>query len=157
MRDVTDIRPSDKYIPWLFVLFFMTFMAVDAVMVTLAVRTHTGVVTEQAYEKGLSYNDTLKAVAEQTSWGWKDSISVQDGNIIYALKDENGDAVTDATVTAQFIRPVQDGHDFSVPLIADHNHYKAAVALPLKGEWGVRVNVKWKNRNYQRYQVFIIP
>ena len=157
MSGKTDIRPSDKYIPWLFVLFFVTFIAVDAVMVTLAVRTQTGLVTEQAYEKGLAYNETLKAAAEQTAWGWQDTISVHDGNITYVLNNENGDAVTGAIVTAQFIRPVQDGHDFSVPLIPDHNHYKAAITLPLKGEWGVRVNVKWKNRNYQRYQVFIIP
>lgn len=157
MNSVTDIRPSDKYIPWLFVLFFMIFIAVDAVMVTLAVRTQTGLVTEQAYEKGLAYNSTLQEAAEQKSWGWQDTINVHDGEITYTLKDERGISATGAIVTAHFIRPVKDGYDFSVPLAPYDNHYKATIAFPLKGEWGVRINVKWKNRNYQRYQVFVIP
>lgn len=157
MSSSADIKPSDKYIPWLFVLFFITFMIVDAIMVTLAVRTQTGLVTEQAYEKGLSYNDTLDAAAEQESWGWQDTISVNDGNILYVLKNEHDMPVTEAIVTADFIRPVKDGYDFKVPLTQNsQGHYQTNVSFPLKGEWGVRVKAKWNNKQYQSYETFII-
>lgn len=41
------------------VSFFVVFASVDAFFVYKAVSTHTGVVSENAYEHGLNYNDII--------------------------------------------------------------------------------------------------
>lgn len=40
--------------------FFVIFASVDAYFVYKAFSTHTGVVVENAYEKGLNYNDIIE-------------------------------------------------------------------------------------------------
>jgi len=51
---------KDKLIPWYFVIFFLVLFIVDGIFVYLATSTHTGVVTENAYEKGLRYNEVIE-------------------------------------------------------------------------------------------------
>lgn len=40
--------------------FFILFASVDAFFIYKALSTHTGVVTENAYEQGLNYNEILE-------------------------------------------------------------------------------------------------
>lgn len=157
MNTLSVRKPIDKYIPWMVVLFFLAFIAVDAVMVTLAVRTQTGVVTEQAYEKGLAYNRALEAAAEQRSWGWSSAITLNDSNLSFVLKDEQGQVIEGAEVTATLRRPVQDGYDASYRLSeVEGQGYQTLLKFPLPGEWDIKVSAKWQNRHYQAHQIFII-
>lgn len=71
---MSALTKRDKLIPWYFVLFFVVIGAVNAVMVTLAVRTHTGTVTDHPYEKGLAYNKVVDAANAQEKLGWKSDI-----------------------------------------------------------------------------------
>jgi|JI10StandDraft_1071094.scaffolds.fasta_scaffold15568_7 nitrogen fixation protein FixH len=150
-------KPVDKYIPWMFVLFFVVFIAVDAVMVTLAVRTQTGLVTEQAYEKGLAYNRALEAAAEQKNWGGTGIIKLEGKRLSFTLKDKEGLAIHDAEVTATVRRPVQAGYDATYPMArTGQQSYVADVEFPLPGEWDIRVSAKWQNRHYQTHETFIV-
>ena len=56
---------KDRIIPWYFVMAFMVIFAVNGLFVYLATHTHTGVITENAYEKGLKFDDIVKEVREQ--------------------------------------------------------------------------------------------
>ena len=56
---------KDKLMPWYIVLFFVVFTIVLAGFAVIAHRTHTGVVTENAYKKGLAYNDVIKEADEE--------------------------------------------------------------------------------------------
>ena len=47
-------------IPLYFVMFFITLAILDSFFVYIALSTHNGVVTENAYEKGLNYNRTIE-------------------------------------------------------------------------------------------------
>lgn len=139
------------------VLFFLVFMAVDAVMVTLAVRTQTGVVTEQAYEKGLAYNRALEAAAEQADWGGTGIITLDGKKLSFELRDRDGQAITDADVTATLRRPVQSGYDVTYPMINGNNNiFTTDVKFPLPGEWDIKVSAKWQNRHYQMQDTFIV-
>lgn len=153
-----DIRKSDRLIPWMVVAFFAVFISVDAIMVTLAVRSQTGLVTEQAYEKGLQYNQTLAAAETQQQWGWSSQIKIVDGSVIVTLRNSAGEYLRQALVKAEIIRPIQSGHDFTVMLneLPD-GRYAAPVKFPLPGEWKIRIFAQADGKTYQASQIIMVP
>ena len=120
---MSTLQQRDKWIPWYFVLFFVVVAAVNAVMVTLAVRTHTGTVTDHPYEKGLAYNQVVDAANAQDKLGWKSDIRFEHpspseggsasirGTLHVTLRDRSGHTLTPEKATATFTRPTQAGHD----------------------------------------------
>ena len=151
-------RPSDRFIPWLVVLFFVVFMSVDAVMVTLALRTHSGVVTESAYEKGLAYNQTLEAARLQAESHWHHELTLEGRVLRFYLADSAGTPARDANVVVKVKREVKDGHDFEVVMqpVAGEGYYEAVLDVPMAGAWQVRVYATWQSKHYQAGKVFLI-
>lgn len=140
---------KDKYILFAFLGFFGVIFIVDAVFVSTALKTHRGVITEQAYEKGLNYNETLKEANEQPNL--KDKVSFDDNNTLrWVLLNETGEPIIKAQVNAKIIRPIQEGHDFDVILSNKGNGiYEAVLELPFKGLWEVKLSSKWDNQTYK--------
>ena len=94
-------KPIDKYIPWFFVAFFATFIIVDAIFVTVALDTNTGVVTEHAYEQGLHYDAMLDKVRAQEALGWQGTIDYAGGGVIFSLQDDKGADIFDVQFTTE--------------------------------------------------------
>ncbi|MFW0777891.1 MAG: FixH family protein [Rickettsiales bacterium] len=156
MSDVAK-RPSDKWIPWYFVAFFVVLAILDGIFVTIAFSTHRGVVTEHAYQKGLHYNQTIKAAEKQTTLGWESDIAYDAPRISIALKDAKGHPITNAETIAYFKRPNQSGDDFSVALKEQHKGmYGEDVSFPLKGQWDVRIVTTWKTQQYQKAKRIVV-
>ncbi|MGH1375512.1 MAG: FixH family protein [Alphaproteobacteria bacterium] len=152
-----DIRrdPKDKWILFYFIAFFATFFSVDALFVYLALNTHTGVIEERSYEKGLAYNEVLKRAETQPNL--QEKVSYADGVLRWKIADVEGTPITKASVTAEIIRQVQDGHDFNVTLDHQKNGiYETRLSLPLQGKWLARLNSTWNNTQYQTTHQFIV-
>ncbi len=148
-------KNSGKIILFCFLGFFGTVTLVNSIFIYAALRSNTGVVTENAYEKGLAYNKVLLAAANQPDL--KDKLNYQDGVISWSLSDAEGAPVTGGKVTASFIRPVQDGADFLVPLAeTSPGTYEATPKIPLQGLWTTRLEIKWNNKQYQTAQDIIV-
>jgi nitrogen fixation protein FixH len=128
-------HPRDKWIPWYFVAFFVFIGIVNAIMVTLALDTRTGIVTEHAYEKGLAYNDVVSATAAQDALGWKGEIILADNTLQFILRDAEGKTLTPDTLKATITRPTSEGMDFAATLTEG----KAMLTFPQKGLWEIRV------------------
>lgn len=141
---------SGKHVWWYFASFFGFIAMVNAVMVTLAVRSHSGTVTEHPYEKGLAYNQVVEAEEKQRKLGWDGRITLQSNNDIYTfafeLRDKNKIVITPENVTVHFTRPTQAGLDFSVTL----SDGKAVIVFPAKGAWLARVNAMHEGVHYQQ-------
>jgi nitrogen fixation protein FixH len=160
MIDATTRRRSprrDRWIPWAFVAFFLTFIAVDAVMVMLAVGSFSGVATENAYQKGLAYNRTLEAAERQKALGWSADIAFagngpQAGRLLVRLVDGGGRPLAGASVSAELVRPLQAGYDFTVPLDGVGDRYQADIALPLPGQWEVRLTAEDRANTFRHSQ-----
>ncbi len=151
-------KPIDKWIPWMFVAFFVVIAMVHTVFVTVAVKTLPGVVTEDAYEKGLAYNSTLEAAKKQQSLGWTGRTAYSDGVLSYTLKDKTGAAIASATVKARITRPVTQGYDSEVVLQdAGKGVYQAKAALPLHGLWNIRIYTTWHDQNFQTDTDLTLP
>lgn len=153
MTDGTQPRPSDKYIPWYIVLFFVVLTFVFGGFAYIAEKTYTGVVTDEAYTKGLDYNSVIKKAEKQDSLGFSSAIEHQHGQIIFTLKDKQGQGVTAGKVKLFLYRPVQDGSDYSQDMnAAEQGVYTATVTPPQKGQWEVRIHADTAEGSYQTSQ-----
>ena len=150
---MTALSRRDKFIPWYFVIFFVVLALVDGVMVTLAVSTQTGLVTEHPYEKGLAYNQVVKAEEQQEALGWKSDVKYENGILFFVLKDAGGKILHADAITANIVRPTQAGMDFLVKL----NEGKVPIIFPIKGLWEVRVHAKVGQQEYQQSKRIIVP
>lgn len=142
----------DKMIPWYFVAFFLVLAVVDGAMVTLAVRTQTGVVTDHPYEKGLAYNRIVSAAEKQQLLGWKSDMTYEKKTLIFTLLDAKGILVKPEKATAKIIRPTQDGMDFSVQL----KDGKAQMTFPKPGLWEVHVQAEAGGIPYQHTKRIVV-
>lgn len=144
------IRKSDKYIPWYFVGFFLVLFCLDGVFVYLATSSHTGVVEESSYQRGLEYNDRVEAANAQERLGWQSGLVYSaDGHLTLTLTTKEGAPIEGAQVTAQFFRPTQAGGDIVLRLTGEGNGNYGAAIKPSAGQWDVRVFAKWKQQHYQ--------
>ena len=144
------IRKSDKFIPWYFVAFFVVLAAMDGVFVYLATSSHTGVVADNAYERGLAYNETIAAAEESAALGWQAELELVGSELQLKISGSDGAPVNDALVNALVSRPTQSGYDFNVPFVPESaGSYSGEAAFPLDGLWNVRVFVEWKQQQFQ--------
>lgn len=148
----------DKWIPWYFVAFFAVVGLVDAVMVTLAVRTQTGTVTSHAYEKGLQYNTVVAAAEAQEKLGWQGQIVWEpEAQLVrFALKDKTGKALSLSQTEVLFRRPTQAGLDFTMALQPQAEGAQAKVAFPKAGLWEAVVKAQSQGQPYQFIQRMVI-
>ncbi|NBX03006.1 MAG: hypothetical protein EBR02_02855 [Alphaproteobacteria bacterium] len=152
------VNPRDRWIPWYFVLFFVVLALVDGAMVTIAVRTQTGVVTTHAYEKGLAYNQTIAAAEKQTALGWKSTITFtgkgeKAGALSVAVRDAKGVTIKPDSLRAEITRPTQAGMDFSQALKSGENLIK----FPASGLWEVRIFAMRGDDEFQQAKRIVVP
>lgn len=154
-QDATTRSKSGLIILACFLGFFGTVGAVDAYFVYTAIHTNTGVVTEQAYEKGLAYNTVLDKARNQPAL--YDKAIYQKDIFTWQARDLSGQPAQGANVKVRFVRPVQDGHDFEV-LLEDKGNgiYSTASAFPMKGLWQAQISAQWNNTQYQTTRQFIV-
>lgn len=155
-------RASDRWIPWAFFAFFVVLILTLVPMGLVAVRTNTGVSTEHAYEKGLAYNKTLKAAAQQAALNWRGDLTVAPSaegvRVDFRLLDAVGKPLDRAEVALWLVRPTQDGMDrrSDMQALAD-GHYTANLALPARGLWEARVSAMVNGQNYQTVKRVVLP
>ncbi len=151
-------RPSDKWIPWYIVLFFVFLSFVFGGFAYIAQKTHTGVVTEDAYKKGLAYNSVIEKAKQQEMLGYIADISMSpDGVLRFGLMQKNAAAVDIKHVSIWFFRPTQskaDVHGVMTP--AAGGGYEIRPALPARGLWEVRILADTAAGPYQAVKRIVI-
>ncbi len=153
-------RKSDKYIPWYFVGFFALLFIWDGYFTYLATSTFTGVVEDHTYNRGKNYNQTIAASDAQAALGWKSILTLQsdDAQLIFKLRDADGNAISGAKVVAFFFRPTQAGGDTLKPLTETNSGtYQINTVGTAPGQWDVRIFVQWKQLRYQMSKRIVVP
>jgi nitrogen fixation protein FixH len=160
-------RPGWWY-PYIYVGAFGVVLAVNLIFMASAVRTFSGLETEQAYDKGLDYNRVLAMAKEQEKLGWTVKADVlpkglsmtggHDADIVLTFLDKDGRGVSGLAAMADFIRPTSRGHDRSVPLAEQGGgRYVVAASLPLGGQWQMHVTARLGDLDYQYDQRLYLP
>jgi nitrogen fixation protein FixH len=90
----------------------------NAIFLYLAVTTHSGGDTSNAYQKGLHYNATLEAAKLQSERGWRTELAYDDrtGRLILKVLDRAAAPITGLRVAASLERPATDRSDRKVAL-----------------------------------------
>lgn len=137
-----------RWVPWAFVGFFGVVLAANVTLLSVAFGTWTGLAADQAYDRGIHYNEELEARAAQAALDWRGDYAFDDlgdrrVRVALTLSTPHDTLVDDAVVTAKFVRPTHQGFDTTVRMERNgRGGYAAATDLPLAGQWEVRVTAE---------------
>lgn len=153
-------RPPDRWIPWYFVLFFAVTCSVLGFFTYLALHTDPGLVTGNAYQKGLNYNHIIAASDQAASLAWDAVIELKQENpnaVLEVTMFSEGKRLDKALVEAWILRPAQDGMDQHWVLHSiGEGKYKAKGML-ISGAWNIHVTAMVGDRQKQFSKLFIVP
>lgn len=121
---------TGKHVLFAMIAFFGIVIAVNVVMMRLALSTHSGIVAQDTYRKGVKYNEEIAASEKQAELGWKDDIKLAPAGdrLSIDIRDKDGNAVRGLTIKATLGRPATEKDDLSVTLSETSSGvYEAAV------------------------------
>ena len=157
MDHAQNTAPKKSYAPWYLVGFFVVLAIMDGIFVTIATRTHTGVVTDEAYNRGLAYNETIEAAEAQDALGWQSSVRLDDTGLVFEITDTVGKPLSGASVRAEISRPLEADQGQIVSLNeARPGVYSADIEFPADGQWDARVFLTWQSHTYQTRERLIV-
>ncbi len=146
-----------------FVGFFLIIFTVNAIMATIAIGTWGGLETNNAYRKGIHYNEEIAAAEKQKESGWQVSLDHTPTSLVGDHLDvlvtwPKGDLPPES-ISALVTRAVTNAHDQEITLTkrGEDDIYTAPVTLPFYGQWDINILVKRnKNTIYQiKEKIFV--
>ena len=143
--------------PWVYGWFsvLVVVMSANFIMIYLAVDNNPGLVVEDYYDRGQTYEKNMVARMARNP-GWEMRIAEpkklrmnKPAVIEFRLATKEGGAVNPDNVTFYAYRPSNAKEDFSLPMQAMGNGlYQAEVTFGLKGIWDVLVSVEKDGEEY---------
>ena len=133
-------RHRGRFVPWIIIAFFLSFIVALSGMVYVAATHKQDEVTDQPYQKGLTYNQTLKASERAASLGWIISPKIYNDRIEVQIADRQAKTVKPERVVAWFINSAnatldqhitlqQEGDHFTAPIHLRHGHYQVHITV----------------------------
>jgi nitrogen fixation protein FixH len=160
-------RSHGWWYPWAFVAGMLVVIAVNAVMITFAVRTFPGLETADAYRKGLDYNQTIAAADAQERQGWHADLRVatpernddsRRTELLVRFTDRDGNPLSGLDVETFLIRPTHQGIDRSTRLEErGGGMYQGVIEIPLPGQWDARIHAARGDMHFQMTRRIVIP
>ncbi|MDI9848436.1 FixH family protein [Rhodoblastus sp. 17X3] len=156
MKEESDYRPTGRVLTGRMVLlmlagFFGVMLVVNFIFATYAVKTFSGLDSDNPYDSGLAYNKEIAAARAQAELGWTVDLNrAPDGSatqVAVTVKDKAGQPVTGLDVGLHFYFPATRKLDRQVSAspVADGVYSGSA---PLQsGRWDVEVTL---GRNGER-------
>ena len=141
---------------------FLAVFAVNGAFIYEAVRTHAGEAADNAYQRGLRYNEVLTEASREDRLRWQTDIAVSPvsrRNYVLELRvrDDGGKPVFLTHWEAVLRRPLNEKED--IPLVfreGSSGRYKADVQLPEKGQWELRAVLKRDGKTYHVVKRIIV-
>lgn len=149
--------------PWVIAMIalVLTFLTVNAVFIVLAIVTNPGLVVEDYYEHGRSYErNAFKKLAAQSRMQWDtrldlpaDIIQNLTDSYRFSAVDQRGLPIQNAEVQMIAYRPSDAAADLDTTMkqIAP-GIYEAELSLPLPGVWDIKVLVRDHKDEYELRQ-----
>ena len=146
-------RSNRSYIPWIFVAGMTIVVAVNAVMIWLAVGSFSGLYTNKPRERGLAYNEIIAEQARRDALGWRiDATWRPEANRLeVVLLDADGKPLAPSRLTAELVRPVERRAPLPVALVpTDIGRFAAELVLPERGNWDLDIVIE---RGAERFAI----
>ena len=151
--------------PWVlaWIGLILVVLAVNFTFVYLAISTNPGLVSDDFYDRGQHYEQTLASrLARDPGWTLRTDIPDdlkpgESATVRVILVDKAGQPVTPDQVTFFAYRPSDKNRDFSVPMLEEgKGRYAARVSFPLFGAWDGLVAVRQGADEYTRGERIVV-
>jgi nitrogen fixation protein FixH len=132
-----------RHVLMMMLSFFGVIVAVDGFMIYRAVSTFGGLETQDAYKKGLAYNQRISRDAEQARAGWQDTVEIGGApqHLRIALRDHAGAPITGKRLVTNVGRPATNRFDVTLDLAETAaGVYEAALPVVAEGSWIVELS-----------------
>ncbi|HYD99976.1 MAG TPA: FixH family protein [Alphaproteobacteria bacterium] len=149
--------PTYRWIPLALLALLGVVVAVNIYFVVEAKRSWTGLVAERPFEEGTAYNRVLAQARAQDALGWKAAATLEGGRLRFALSSAVGTPIAGMAVTARLERPVDPIPPVEIALAPEAGGYGAAVELPRRGQWQLRITAARGGLVYQHSQRVVVP
>ncbi|MGI9403981.1 MAG: FixH family protein [Hyphomicrobium sp.] len=136
---------SGRHVLFGLIAFFAIVLVADGYMIYKAVSTFGGLETEDAYRKGLAYNDRIAVANAQAKRGWRDQLNYlpQSKRLRIALLDREGAGVSGLDITASLGRPATNRFDREFSFVqTGPGIYEAEIPAIESGWWTVGVQAR---------------
>lgn len=148
---------SGRHVLFGLIAFFAIVFIADAYMIYKAVSTFGGLEIEDAYRKGLAYNDRIAAADMQAKTGWRDRVEYlpQTERLRVSLLDRDGTGVSGLTITASIGRPATNRFDRELSFVpTGPGTYETAVPAIESGWWTVAMLATRSTRDHRNETVY---
>jgi nitrogen fixation protein FixH len=127
-----------------FLAFFGAIFAVNAALIYAALSTHTGLVANEPYRKGLAYNERILADERQAQLGWSERLELsRDGRLRLALAERDSRPVTGLRVLGVLGRAATSRNDVDLALVETApGQYEAQGPALAAGSWLVALEAR---------------
>lgn len=137
-----EFQITGRFVLVSLVAFFAVVAIVNGIMMTIAIRTFSGVEARNGYDLSQAYNKEIARAREQAERHWQSSIVVVRDNgpveVSIGLKDAAGQPITALSVEAQFRHPSDRRLDQKVMLTERQpGQYAARRDQVSAGAWGI--------------------
>jgi nitrogen fixation protein FixH len=147
-RIIRWYKQPNVWIPSCFFAMFVVIFAANATMIGVGMSSWRGLVTTDAYDKGVAYQQAIEAEQREEALGWSVDLSVEHpqpkrANVLISVTDQAGRPIDADRVRVGFVRPTQEGYDSLHTLNAlGGGKFAKSVELPLKGLWELRIEAE---------------
>jgi nitrogen fixation protein FixH len=133
-----------RHVLGVFLAFFGAVFLANGAMIYSALSTHTGLVANEPYRKGLAYNQRIGADERQVRLGWSEVLAVgRDGRVTLSLAERDGRAVGGLKVEGVLGRPATNRYDIKLTLTETApGRYEAQTAAVAEGSWLVTLEAR---------------
>jgi nitrogen fixation protein FixH len=141
----TDRGLSGHTVLIMLVAFFGVVFAVNGYFAFAAIDTYTGVVAQEPYRKGLTYNRRIAAGERQAELHWTAAVdAARDGHTSIDLVGADGRPVTDLKVAGTLGRPSTDSADQTLTFTETKpGRYETQGAALDAGTWIVSIAARY--------------
>nr|WP_276570083.1 FixH family protein [Rhodovibrio salinarum] len=147
-RAIRWYKQPNVWIPSCFFGMFLVIFVANGTMIGVGMGSWRGLVTDDAYDKGLVYQQAIEAEQREDALGWSVDLSVEHPqpkrvDVRISLTDDQGQPLQADRVQVGFVRPTQEGYDSVHTLDAlGGGTFGKTVDLPLKGLWELRIEAE---------------
>jgi len=127
-----------------FLTFFAAIFAVNGALIYAALSTHTGLVTNEPYRKGLAYNERILADERQAQLGWSERLELgRDGHLMLALAERHSRPVSGLRIQGVLGRATTNRHDIYLAFSETApGQYEAQGPEIAAGSWLISLEVR---------------
>ena len=127
------------------VAFFGIVIAVNAVMVRVAVSSFSGVETESAYKAGLSFKNDVAAAHAQDARHWSVNASLEQGEtnrVVITARDDKAGVIAGLKPDVRLAHPTDKRRDVPLEFIElTPGQFQSLTPMP-KGQWDLVIGLK---------------